>query len=101
MNALQKAKRLYRNFREAEPTRVKRVTVSLPRALAVVGRVSAIEYDTTHGGSLKLYRHVFAAGSRPLLAAGPSDGQLYLLKGRFRVTARGIVDLDSKRRELK
>lgn len=57
----------------------------------VLGELNAVEYDTPTG---KPYRHVFARGSRPLLA---SDGRrLYILKGRYRVTGRGIVDLTAR-----
>lgn len=91
---------LYRAFRDASPTGVKRVSVSLPRALMQMGRVDFIGYTTTHDGKITAYKHDFAPGSRPILAAGTRRGQLYLIKGRFRVTGRGIVDLDSNGREI-
>jgi hypothetical protein len=65
-----------------------------------MGRVDFIGYTTTHEGKTVAYKHTFAAGSRPILAAGTRRGQLYLIKGRFRVTGRGIVDLDAKGREI-
>lgn len=89
---------LYRNFREREPTRVMKVaTPRTPRVLAVMGYLRSVSYDTTHGERAVGYDHPFKAGSRPLLA---TDGKrLYILKGRYRVTSRGIVDLDSEGRE--
>lgn len=89
---------LYRNFREREPTRVLKVTTPrTPRALAVMGYLRGVSYDTTHGNRAVGYDHTFKAGSRPLLA---TDGKrLYILQGRYRVTSRGIVDLDSDGRE--
>lgn len=101
MSTRHRAEKLYRSFRERNPTRVRKLTVPpLPRAVAVLGHLSAVEYDTSHGtgsGSARGYRHVFAAGSRPLLA---SDGKrLFILRGRFRVTGRGIVDLSATGRE--
>lgn len=98
---LSRATRLYRSFREASPTRAKSISLSLPKALTVMGRVSAIEYETTHGSESKAYRHKFSSSARPLLCASGNKGQLYLLRGSFRATARGIVDIDSRGREEK
>lgn len=96
--SLKKAARLYRAFREGAPRRVKRVAFKMPSAVMVMGHCDAIEYSTTHGGKAKLYRHDFAPGSKPLLCAGTDKGQLFLIGGRFKVTARGIVDLDARQR---
>ncbi len=99
MSDFERAKKLYRGFREREPRKASKVSVPAhPRAVAVLGYLKAVEYDTTHG-TAQGYRHTFAAGSRPLLC---SDGRrLYILKGRFRVTARGIVDINHRGREEK
>lgn len=97
MTTLARAKKLYRSFREREPTRIGTVSIpKAPRAVMVLGYLRALEYDTTHGHS-QGYRHTFKAGSRPLLC---SDGKrLYIVRGRFKVTARGIVDTDRDGRE--
>lgn len=94
------AQKLYRSFREAPAKRARVVRIHLPKAAAVIGKVRAIEYDTTHGGRATLYRHDFEHGSAPLLVAGTRDGQLYLIEGRYHFTRRGIVDLDSQGREI-
>lgn len=93
-----RARALFRGFREREPTHIKKVSVpATPRAVVVMGYASSIDYDTTIKGVAKKYTHRFASGSRPLLC---TDGKrLFLIKGRYRVTARGIVDIDSKGRE--
>lgn len=102
MSSKRKAEKLYSGFRDQSPTRTRRMTVpKYPKAVAVLGYLTQVEYATTQNvdGTRKAIRryHPFAAGSRPLLC---SDGKrLYILKGRFRVTARGIVDLDSQGRE--
>ena len=88
-----KAAGLYRSFREARPKVAKRMTIDIPKAVAVMGRVEFIGYMTTHNGKAKLYYHEFSAGSRPLMCAGTGRGQLYLLGGRFKVTGRGITDV--------
>lgn len=100
MSDLKRAARLFSRFREAPPRRARTVRVKLPSAVAVIGHVTAIEYDTTHKGKSHLYRHDFAPGSRPLLCAGTKDGQLYLIEGRYHVTDRGIVDLDAQGNEI-
>ncbi len=88
------AARLFRGFREAPARRAKRVTVDLPKAVAVMGTVEFIGYLTTHQGKTHLYIHEFAPGSRPSFCAGPRKNQAFLIGGRYRVTDRGIVDLD-------
>lgn len=93
--------KLHRDFREAPPTRAKVIKApKIPRALMVLGTCEFIGYRTTHNGKVNLYKHDFAAGSRPLLAAGPRKNQLFLIGGRYHVTERGIVDLDAKGREI-
>lgn len=96
----QAAVELFRDFREREPTRAKQVELIIPEALMVMGPCEFIGYRTTHGRAGRLYQHEFAGGSRPLLCAGPEDNQLFLIGGRFRVTERGIVDLDRRSAEI-
>lgn len=98
MSTLTKAKSLYRGFREREPRKIGRVRVPKnPKAVTVLGYLTVVEYDTTVGPHAQGYRHKFKAGSAPLLC---TDGKrLWIFKGRFRVTARGIVDLDRDGRE--
>ena len=97
---IQRAARLYRSFRERTPTRARKVTVRLPKAVMVMGTCDGILYTTTHGGKASRYKHVFAKGSKPLLCAGTGRNQLYLIGGRFHVTDRGIVDLTPRGREI-
>lgn len=92
--------KLHEDFRELPPDKALRMKVNLPKALMSMGHVEAICYRTTHGHASVLYKHDFAPGSRPVLAAGPKRNQLFLLGGRYHVTDRGIVDLDAHGREL-
>lgn len=96
---VQNASEIYRGFREATPKRARVVRVTLPKAVAIIGPVRAIEYDTKHGSQAVPYRHKFARGSAPLLVAAP-DGRIFLLEGRYHFTDRGIVDLDASGREI-
>jgi hypothetical protein len=98
---LEKAYRLYEDFREDRPRRARAVRITLPKAAMLMGTVTAIEYDTSHGGKMVPYRHVFAIGSRPFLAAGTTGkNRLLLYGGRYHVTERGIVDLDGAGHEI-
>lgn len=91
---------LYRSFREETPRRALEVTVDVPSAVAVMGSVEFIGYVTTHRGKTFLYIHEFAEGSRPLMTAGKGRNQLFLVGGRYRVTSRGITDLDPAGRAI-
>jgi hypothetical protein len=98
--SVKKAKSLYEKFREAPASRARKIRLKLPSAVAIMGYCNAIEYETSHAGKARSYRHKFAKGSRALLCAGPEKSQLYLIGGRFHVTERGIVDLTPKGREI-
>lgn len=97
----QAAAKLWQAFRETRPGRTKRIKIEWPKALMVMGTVRLIAYDTTHGGKYAPYEHEFAPGSRPLLCAGVKTGQLFLIGHHFRVTARGVVDIDGSGRPRK
>lgn len=103
------AGKLYRDFRGRKPGRTKRagvrvggkfvtargpINIDIPKSLAVIGHVNAIEYDTTRDGRTVLARHKFARGSRPLLMVGGGHGQIFLVGSRFKFTDRGIMDID-------
>jgi hypothetical protein len=91
---------LYESFREKKPKRLQVVNVDIPTVVACIGHVEAIDYRTTHGKKLALYRHDFVPGSRPLLVVSPDGRCLMLLGGRFKFTDRGIVDRDASGREV-
>ena len=99
---LKRAKKLYENFRESPMRRGRWVDIDIPKVLAVLGNITAIEYDTTRRKKTEKYRHDFAIGSRPLFCVG--NGQILIVGGRYRVTAggplEGIVDLDAKGQEI-
>lgn len=101
---VKKAIKLYRNFREASPKRGRTIEFEMPKVLMVMGNVRFIGYDTTRRGKTELYKHDFAAGSRPLLCADGNTGQLFIIEGRYHVTAggelTGIVDVDAKGNEI-
>jgi hypothetical protein len=94
MSDVKRAQKLWRDFREEPVGRTRSVEIDIPRAAMVLGRCEFIGYVTTHKGKTYLYLHQFAKGSRPRLVAGTRRGQLLLVGGRFKVTDRGITDLD-------
>lgn len=92
---------LYEAFRDRPVKRTGKVRLSIPKQLATIGFVKAIEYDTTIGPKMVPFRHRFAAGSRPHLLVGTKKGQVFLHGTRFKFTERGIVDYDRFGREVK
>ena len=98
---LQATVELFESFREKKPSkRLKKIRVRIPRVVAHIGYLEAIDYRTTHGTELALYNHEFAPGSRPLLCVSPDGRQLILLGGRYQFNERGIVDQDAKGKEI-
>lgn len=108
-------KHLYENFRGAVARRVLRTGIKLgsqwltpkgqlniliPDALAVIGRVNAIEYDCVRDGKTVQARHAFAPGARPALAVGTGKGEVFALGTSFRFTDRGFVDYDTQGRAV-
>jgi hypothetical protein len=96
--SIEKAKKLYREFRETAPKTIRRINIEHPHSVAVLGFLSAVDYTTTRRGKTELYRHEFSAGSRPYLCADGKTGQLFIIEGRYKVTARGITDIDAQGR---
>ena len=97
---MRKAVDLYTSFREKKPRKIKRISFDVPEIVACMGHVEAIEYRTTHGKKVTLYKHDFAPGSRPLLCVSADGRQILLLGGRYKWTDRGIVDRDAQDREI-
>lgn len=92
---------LYESFREGKPhNRLQVVRVPMPSVVAGIGHIDALDYTTSHGGKLALYRHEFARGSRPLFCVSPDGKQLLLIGGRYRFDDRGIVDKDSSGKDI-
>lgn len=57
--------------------------------IAVLGRVTALEYVGTIDGEEAEYRHEYTS---PVLLLAPSKDDVLILFGRHKVTPRGIVD---------
>jgi hypothetical protein len=94
---LKQAGTLYGGFRERDVGQLKRRQVDWPAVSVQIGRVLAIEYETTHGERRTLYRHDFKAWARPEFNASADGRLLLILPGNFVFTARGIVDTRAPR----
>jgi len=72
------------------PSRRRHFTVSTPREVYELGKLRAVEYETTKANQRAIWVHKFS-WPRPVLT-GTSDGRLGpILGGTARVTERGIV----------
>jgi hypothetical protein len=92
--------RLTQEFRERQPDRAMIVRIKLPKVAMSMGYLESVNYVTTLGDRTVRFKHTFAKGSRPLLAASGRKNQLLIVGGRFHVTERGIVDLGPSGREI-
>lgn len=97
---IDKALKLYEEFRESPPRRGRVREFDWPTSLTILGNVLHIKYDTTRGRKTEKYEHTFSEGSRPLFCADPKTGLIYLMDGRYHVTDRGIVDIDAQGLEI-
>jgi hypothetical protein len=92
---LRQAARLYQGFSgHVGEFDVSRFNQDIPKTLAVIGVVDAIEYTTVRDGKRELYRHDFRlpADRKPILCAAPDGSKIFILGGDYRFTERGIVD---------
>lgn len=112
---MESARSLYQRFRGAVAKRTLRVgvrfggrwlttrgkaNIDIPESLAIIGHVSAIEYDAIYDGKTTKARHAFAPGSRPLLVVGTQRGQAFLIGQGFKFTDRGFLDFDTHGRAV-
>ncbi len=81
-------------------TRKARLNIDIPEQLAVIGKVSAIEYDAIYDRTFTPARHVFAPTAKPLLVVGTGRGQVFLIGTEYRFTDRGFVDFDKSGRAI-
>lgn len=79
----------FHGFEPTEKTDIVAIDMKGPEVGCLVGQVLYIGYVDLTG---KKYMHKFAvAKNRPLLYASSDGLQLYIGKGRYRFTDRGIV----------
>jgi hypothetical protein len=81
-------------------TRKGKLNIEIPEQLAVIGRISAIEYDTTYNREYTEARHRFAPSARPWLAVGTGRGQAFIIGPDFKFTDRGFIDFDRSGRAI-
>lgn len=81
-------------------TRQAKLNIDIPEQLAVIGKVTAIEYDAIYDKKLTPARHAFAPCARPLLVIGTDRGQVFLIGTAYRFTDRGFIDFDTSGRAI-
>ncbi len=81
-------------------TRKAKLNIDIPEQLAVIGKVTAIEYDAIYDRKFTPARHAFAPSARPLLVIGTDRGQVFLIGTDFRFTDRGFIDFDKSGRAI-
>lgn len=81
-------------------TRKGKLNIDIPEQLAVIGKVSAIEYDAIYDRQFTPARHAFAPSAKPLLVVGTGRGQVFLIGTDFRFTDRGFIDFDKSGRAI-
>ncbi len=81
-------------------TRRARLNIDIPEQLAVIGKVTAIEYDAIYDKKFTPARHAFAPSARPLLVVGTDRGQVFLIGTDYRFTDRGFIDFDKSGRAI-
>lgn len=75
-------------------TRQGQLNILVPKDLAIIGHVNALDYDCVRDGASVNARHAFAPGVRPLLAVGTRRGEVFLLGTSYKFTDRGFVDFN-------
>jgi hypothetical protein len=88
-----RAAKLFKKFTGHEGAVVKTITVpALPKAVAVIGKIDGILYETVRDGVTERYRHTFKKNARPLFCVTADGRQIVLIGGSYNFTERGIVD---------
>lgn len=91
-----KAAALYERFTGHDAEEFGRVSVNVPDVLVMFGELDGVLYTTVRDGKVEHYKHEFHEGDKPLLCTSPDGKQLFIVGGRYRFTARGIVDQSDK-----
>jgi aminoglycoside phosphotransferase len=64
--------------------------VAVPTVALQLGRFVGVKYQRLGDG--KFYEHEFTQSAQPLIYFGAEGRQMYITKGGYRLTYRGIVD---------
>lgn len=87
-----RAASLFTRFHGREPSRphdLAAVDMTAPTVVLHIGELTRMAYIAS--GEKEEYIHKFNSRSRPLLYVSSDGKQLYVLKGGYRFTDRGIV----------
>ena len=83
---------LFRRFHHRAADRVLRVPLrrQVPGVLVRLGRLKAVVYSSDKGREGRDRTYIHFMETPPVLACDPPGRQLYVVGGRYQVTARGI-----------
>jgi len=94
VKVIRKAKEMFQKFHQFDPSKIVKVKIKsrqIPKHLVVLGQLVDIAYssDKWHKGKKVNYIHKFQ--QRPYLAVSPGGDQLFIVGGKYKVKAEGIV----------
>jgi hypothetical protein len=91
-NCMRWAHSLFRRFHHFPPTAVKttRCLRRMPELMVQLGHLKGLIYSSNRGQCGRPQTFIHFMDTPPILACDSSGKQLYVLGGRYRVTARGI-----------
>lgn len=89
---IQEAATRYEQFTGHEAKSGKRVNLPRDTVALAIGPLLGVAYATIRDGKREKYFHEFSPKAQPLLAVSHDGRRLYLLRGAYRFTDRGIVD---------
>lgn len=92
LSKLKKATALYESFRDKPGSEILEMDMPDLSHAMVIGRCTAIEYDTVRGTRRENYRHKFHKHAAPLLCCASDGKTLFTVGGDFTFTERGITD---------
>lgn len=72
----------------------------IPDVAVVIGYMDGILYTTVRDGATEKYIHKFHSKSRPLFCVSPDGKSMWIVGGQYTFTERGIVDTDTRGREI-
>jgi hypothetical protein len=90
--ALEDARATFLSFHRFVPTGVRRARCRrmMPAVLVELGALRGLIYSADRNGCGRAQSYIHFMDAPPMLACDPSGTQLYIVGGRYRVTARGI-----------
>lgn len=92
MTDARRARRIFEAFTGRAVDRAETINLpALPKAVACVGEIVAVEYVAERDGETAIFRHAFKK-SGPLMCVFPDGKKVLMLGGAWKFTEDGYVD---------